>query len=115
MMLTGNGIKSVQGCRSDQSGHEAVLQLHIIGAAFAVDQQPAVVSGNVLAGEPGKLGYSQASIKQSPDNEAFPAGLTGRGQAVCRVRGKDFTFVLVGHPVVKSMIFALDFVSGFNP
>jgi hypothetical protein len=57
-------------------GNDAALGLRAVDTAFAVDHQPVVLPVNVLSGESGQLGDSQAGIEQCPDNETLLVGLT---------------------------------------
>src|SRR2546423_15374894 len=57
-------------------GNDATLCLCAIDTAVAVDHQPVVLPVNVFAGKSGKLGDSQAGIKQRPENETLLMCLT---------------------------------------
>ena len=52
---------------------------------------------NVFAREVGKLGNTQAGVKECPDNEALLIRLACCGQAVGFIWGQWLAFVLVGH------------------
>lgn len=60
----------------------AALGLFAERAAFAVDQEPAVLPEDVLFGEAGEFGYAQAGVEQREDNGFLYAGAGCVGEAV---------------------------------
>ena len=62
--------------------HDAALCLFAEGAAFAVDQEAAVLPEDVLLGEAGELRDAQAGIEQGGYDDFLDAGAAGVGEAV---------------------------------
>jgi hypothetical protein len=63
-------------------GEDSSFGLFAVRPSFPVDDKPALLPLDIFFAEMGKLAYSEASVKEGPDDKFFLKGLTGIDETI---------------------------------
>ena len=63
-------------------GQDPSFGLFAVRPSFSIDDEPALLPLDIFFGQMGKLAYSEASIKEGPDDKFLLKGLTGVDETI---------------------------------